>query len=395
MTQTASEQSYDIALFSGATLQGRLSHAGRLRKGAIPTALRVVILWVVTWLPLLIIAAVEGNAYGDGVELPYLQDFRVHIQFLLVVPLFLLSDIVIEPRLNQIVRQFIDTGLVGEPDRARFGQIVERSRKLARSYLPDVVILAIVVVFIALGVRREQPLDITTWIATPTNGAATLTGAGWWLSYFGIPLYQFLVLSCLWRFVLWIHFLWQVSRLDLQLNPTHPDRTGGLAFVGVGQAMFAYFVAGFAVLYAGVMGNEIVYNDAALTSYARQIAALTVGVLVVFLSPLLVFTPKLIAAKFDGYLRHEALNSDYVRAFDRKWLRDRPVDMAQNLGSEEFQAIGSLSATFENVKRMRLVPVDLFAVLWFVAATVVPMLPLLLTVYTPEQILKLIRGFLL
>ncbi len=41
----------------------------------------------------------------------------------------------------------------------------------------------------------------------------------------------------LWRIavisgIIWARFLWQVSRIDLDLIPTHPDRSAGLGFLG-------------------------------------------------------------------------------------------------------------------------------------------------------------------
>jgi hypothetical protein len=34
------------------------------------------------------------------------------------------------------------------------------------------------------------------------------------------------------RIFIWMRFLWQVSRIELSLVPTHPDRVGGLGFLG-------------------------------------------------------------------------------------------------------------------------------------------------------------------
>jgi hypothetical protein len=35
------------------------------------------------------------------------------------------------------------------------------------------------------------------------------------------------------RFFIWYRFLWQVSKIPLNLIPTHPDRAGGLGFLGL------------------------------------------------------------------------------------------------------------------------------------------------------------------
>jgi hypothetical protein len=40
------------------------------------------------------------------------------------------------------------------------------------------------------------------------------------------------------RLALWFFFLWRVSRLELRLVPTHPDRAGGLGFFEVVHTEF-------------------------------------------------------------------------------------------------------------------------------------------------------------
>ena len=52
-----------------------------------------------------------------------------------------------------------------------------------------------------------------------------------WYGYVSLPLFQFLLMRWYFRLFIWTRFLWQVSRLDLSLVPTHPDRVGGLGFL--------------------------------------------------------------------------------------------------------------------------------------------------------------------
>ena len=53
-----------------------------------------------TWLPLLFLAAAEGVAWGDRVEVPLLKDFLPYGQFLLVVPALVLGEILVGRRLG-------------------------------------------------------------------------------------------------------------------------------------------------------------------------------------------------------------------------------------------------------------------------------------------------------
>ena len=65
-----------------------------------------------------------------------------------------------------------------------------------------------------------------------------LTPAGYWYVYVSIPVFQFILLRWYFRFFVWYGFLFRVSRLKLHLTSTHPDRAGGLAFLG--KSVYAF-----------------------------------------------------------------------------------------------------------------------------------------------------------
>ena len=61
-----------------------------------------------TWVPLLILSLVQG-----GVAV-FAADIAVHARFLLALPLLLAADAATAPRLDAIVRHFLDAGFVEE-----------------------------------------------------------------------------------------------------------------------------------------------------------------------------------------------------------------------------------------------------------------------------------------
>jgi hypothetical protein len=66
------------------------------------------------------------------------------------------------------------------------------------------------------------------------------------------------------------------------------------------------------------------------------------------------------------------------------------------IGSADIQSLADLANSFEIVRKMRPVPFDLMtAILPMVAAAAIPFLPLLLTVFPLEEIVKNIIGALL
>ena len=64
------------------------------------------------------------------------------------------------------------------------------------------------------------------------------------------------------------------------------------------------------------------------------------------------------------------------------------------MGSADIQSLADLGNSYEVVRTMRLAPVTRDAVLRLAAATLVPMVPLLLTMIPLEELLKILFGIL-
>ena len=192
--------------------------------------------------------------------------------------------------------------------------------------------------------------------------------------------------------MIWARFLWQVSRLDLRLVPTHPDRVGGLGFLANTVYAFLPLAVAHGALLAGLLANRIFYLGAALPEFKPEIAVLVVFLLGVVLGPLLVFAPQLAETKRTGNREYGALAQRYVRAFDVKWLRGGAPADESLVGSGDIQSLADLGNSFEVVRTMRIAPVTTEALLRLVAATLVPLVPLALTMMSLEELLKRLIG---
>ena len=147
-----------------------------------------------------------------------------------------------------------------------------------------------------------------------------LTPAGYWYAFVSIPIFQFILLRWYLRLLIWFRFLWQVSRLNLRLTSTHPDRAGGLAFLGKSAYAFAPILFAQGALLAGLIANRILYEGESLLSFKMEAASL-VGFFVLFiLGPLVMFTPQLSRAKRRGLGEYGLLASRYVQGFEEKWV---------------------------------------------------------------------------
>ena len=101
----------------------------------------------------------------------------------------------------------------------------------------------------------------------------------------------------------------------------------------------------------------------------------------------MVFTPQLARAKRQGLRDYGALAERYVREFDAKWLRGGAPADEPLVGSGDIQSLADLGNSFEVVKGMRPVPFTWQTVLQLAVVTLLPVAPLLLTMFSPEQLL--------
>jgi hypothetical protein len=117
-------------------------------------------------------------------------------------------------------------------------------------------------------------------------------------------------------------------------------------------------------------------------------------VVTALLGPLLAFTLQLAQAKRTGLREYGTLAERYVREFDAKWVRgNAPVDEPL-VGSADIQSLADLGNSYEVVRTMRLAPITRDAILLLGAATLVPIVPLLLTMMPLEELVRTLFGIL-
>jgi hypothetical protein len=356
---------------------------------------RIVVIALLAWLPLLLLTALEGKLLGGSVAVPFLMDVEVHIKFLLAIPLMVSAEVVVHRRMRLLVRQFLERDLIPGHAMPRFDAAIHSAFRLRNSTLAEVLLLALVY---GLGIlviwRHYTALDAPTWFATPSAEGSSLSFAGMWYAYLSLPIFQFLLVRWYFRLFVWARFLWQVSRIDLKLVPTHPDRAGGLGFLAGTVFAFIPLLMAHGSIVAGNLANRIFHLGATLPEFKGEILLLVVWLLFVVLGPLLVFAPRLAEARRTGLREYGTLAQRYVREFDAKWLRGGAPADEPFVGSGDIQSLADLGNSFEVVQAMKVAPVSKEAILRLAAAVVVPVVPLLLTMMPWEELVKKLFGIL-
>jgi len=356
---------------------------------------RLIFFSLLTWLPLLMLSVLTGEAFGGAIKVPFIYDIDVHVRFLLALPLLLVAELVVHQRIRKVVGQFIERGIVPERSFSEFEALVDSAMRLRNSVVIEV--LLIILVFTVMNDLWSSQLVLAsdTWYASIVDGHRTYSPAGYWYAFVSIPIYQFLAYRWIIRIFIWARFLWQVSRLDLHLVPTHPDRAAGLGFLGGSAAAFMPLALSQGVLLAGLIANHIFHDGKTLLDFKPEIAAVVVFFLLLVLGPLCVFSPRLAQARRQGLLDYGALANRYVREFDDKWLRGGAPPDEQLVGSGDIQSLNDLAGSFEVVQTMRPFPFSKTAVLQTAIAVLVPLLPLTLTLISLEDLIKRLVGILL
>jgi hypothetical protein len=356
---------------------------------------RIAVISLLSWLPLAVLAAVEGHLLDHTIAVPFLYDFEVHIRLLVAVPLLIVAELVVHTRLRPIARAFIDRGIIPEQSMARFDQALRSAFRLRNSVLAEVLLLVFVYVVGVLVVwQHYTALQANTWYATSTPTGLRLSLAGMWYGYVSLPIFQFLLIRWYFRLFIWTRFLWQVSRIDVRLIPTHPDRLGGLGFLAGTVYAFTVLLVAHGAMLAAQFADRILFTGATLNDFKVETAVMVLFLLCLVFGPLLVFSSQLANAKRTGLKEYGTLAERYVREFDSKWLRDGAGKDEPLVGTADIQSLADLANSYDVIKTMRFAPVSKDAIVRLGAAVLIPIVPLALTMMSIEELVKKLFGLL-
>jgi hypothetical protein len=145
---------------------------------------------------------------------------------------------------------------------------------------------------------------------------------------------------------------------------------------------------------AGRSAHLVLLGSALPTQNLLFNAGYLVSLLVLFLLPLLVFTPTLLRVWKRGSLEYGELAVRVGEAFESKWLeRGSSVDRAA-LEKPDFSATADLYGVASNVYATRFVPVELKNLIALVVALLLPFGPVVLLAIPINTILQSLQKLL-
>ncbi|MBS0559988.1 MAG: hypothetical protein JSR21_08040 [Proteobacteria bacterium] len=375
----------------------RLMQRVGLIKGTGPSVLRRSAGFIaITWFPLLVFSVLEGHALEPTPRMAFLRDYTTYARFFLAVPLVFAAEAIVGPRIRAAGLRFIEAGIVRPESSSAFSAAVARVQRRREAYLPEAAFLIIAVLgawFVSL--ERVAGLESATWHTVWADGQLQSSLAGFWYNFVATPLVQFFALRWLWRLVIWTLFLWDVSRMRLNILATHTDMAGGLGFLGVAQASIAIFP--FAV--GCILSAELAFrarfeglNIVALQSMMPLLIAYLVFVEFITFGPLLIFLPLLARARLDALRSYGMLVQRHNQLFHDKWIAGDRASAEVPLGNPDMSSLVDLGSSFTVVRQMNIVPVGATQLIQVAIVSCLPALPLIFLVLPFAEVLKLVIG---
>jgi hypothetical protein len=385
-----------FSLVAGGALFRIWRRVGLVDAGMSRAVPRALVMALLAWIPLLVIAMLEGRAMADTVFLPFLGDFDIHAKLLAAIPLLILAENTADRRLSPIVKQFVVQGLIDTKDRPKFDRALASAGRLRDSTWAEAGILAFV---FAIGVAtvwyNYSALDVESWYFSPGAEGSGLTLAGWIAACVSLPIFQFLLLRWYYRLFIWGRLLRHLARLDLRLNPIHPDSTAGLGFLSLSTSGFLILLLAQGAVLSGTVADRIFFEGSRLLDFKPELLGIVTMMVLIVAGPLLFFSSRLRAARRVAMLEFATLGQRYADGFDGKWLRGQTQTADVLLGNPDFQSLADLQNGYAVAAKMNTAPLSASSIMNLVVATLLPVAPLLLTTFSVEELITRVLGALL
>ncbi len=340
---------------------------------------RIICAIAVGWLPLVLITLLYDPHAVPGL----LTDYPVNARMLVGVPVLLVGQRVMEAAFHTMVGQIRAAGLLSPPELQRMDQAIARLVRLRDSVIPELAIVVLAYARVAGAAVSYQGIA-RPWMMNGMHGSA----AGWYYVLVSQLLYQLLLGISLWKWLLWSLFLFQLSKRDLQLVPTHPDRHGGIGFMGLSPMAIVPTIFVAATSIGATWRTAILRQGVHLMSFRPYSIALAVAILIISMGPLVLLVPKLWQLRLRGLLEYGILGQLHGTDFHKKWIVSRAGHEEEFLTAPDSSTVTDFGTTYQTIEDLQPFPFDRGAFVAIVLAFAIPMLPVVLAEIPFSVVLK-------
>lgn len=355
---------------------------------------RAVFYSLLAWLPIAIWAGSTGRILPGTEGETLLQHFGIHVRFLIALPILIIGEGMAHQLSRTLIPYFQTSGLIANDQQQAFRNVVLGIVHLRNSTLPWVVMAAIIFSWFLF----EPPFDKIHELNWANIGEASrfdLGFGGWWMVYVARPIFMIFLYVWLWRIVLLFILLKRIAALDLSIVPTHPDRAGGLGFLEKIPLIFSLFAFAVSAVLASRWAHDVIYHGIHVQSLKLEAGVFLMVLILLCLSPLMVFIPKLAEAKRRALLEYGALVGKHGRLVRRRWILKEPIDDDPLLDAPEIGPVADALSLYEAVANMRATPIGKSALLAIALPAAIPLLALFTIEIPIKDILLKIIGTLM
>lgn len=380
-----------FSLVAGGPFYLFLSRLGLIGADRLTTLRTATILAMLAWLPPALLAAAQSLTDASYHGWGYFTDLTVPARYLVAIWAMVATERYADSRFKILGLQFREAGLLSRDSMPRYEAILAIADRRSSAWLAEAIMLGAALFFSGSMMHLVVSLTSSSWEGRLVGEQINLSWAGTAARYVGNPLFLFLVLRWGWWFLVWAALLFRISRLPLQLIPTHPDRAAGLGFLSIYPSVFS----GFAFALSCVISASIL-KDLALEQRPAEIVWFAVAGwlainLMVFLGPLLVFALPLHAAREKALLEYGRMATRQHVTTHRKWTGKKENDGSQ-ADAAGLPSSSELNTSIQAIREMGYTPINRAAVTQIVVAAGLPLIAVVFTLVPLDDLLKWALG---
>jgi hypothetical protein len=305
-----------------------------------------------------------------------MHDVSVHVRILFSLPVILVAERMIDATCRGTVGAMYNGELC---DRDALDRIVDRAEHMRDAWWPELLLLLV-------ALTGGQ---LTQW-GIVDGFAGDALGVQWsfprvWYTMIALPMLQFVMWRWLWRWLIWSIVLARIARLQLAVLATHPDHAGGLEPLGWPLSAFSVFVVAISAILSAAWGTQVIAHRVQLPTLVPELIVFLLAVFAIALGPLLMFCGHLHRGRRRTLFEYTDLARDYTLRFHEKWIVRRTAEDSP-LGSPDIQSLNDLNGSFQVIRETTMFPFGPRKIIALLVAALLPMVPLLASTMTLQQV---------
>jgi hypothetical protein len=354
---------------------------------------RVLFFLVICWLPLALITLFQGNFWTGSLSGSFISSFDTQTRFLVSLPIFILAEKIISPKLALTLNQFISSGIVRKEEVSTFHRIIDKRSAFLRSTRTDLVVLVICYIQTVFVIFYQKDYtSLLSWQTHLDDGVTRLNTAGIWSTLVSRPLLLFLFYRWLLRIIVWGVILKKIASLDLDLYAIHPDQCGGLGFLGYSIRNFSPIAFAISATVAGNMADLVLSGQTHIINLRMPAALYLIFILMLFTLPLMSFAGKLIYARERTI--HDIYNytNGIYRELRKKIAKGYEKVTDEDLSSPYFSTVADMNAVVGDALKIKFLPFTIKDLVPLVVTTAVPFLFVILLELPLAELIKRVMN---